>query len=247
MRSSRSWKRGSVGHVRRPNRARDPGIDLIIWVEPGTGEEPVGEIRRTIDSLDGVVRVDYFDSDAAYEEFLRVVPDGAEDISVEFRDLLPTSFRVTVPDASDRAALITSLVDMPGVREIALSPLIEREFEGLVPCPFVGEAESIVVLWGRSDASAEERNAIRSALANDPLVRATVVVDDDEVLFAEFQEIFRDQPDAFAQFAPGDLPWRIEITVATAVALEGFGSDYVNLDGVRSVLNPMDAEEFGCE
>lgn len=74
-----------------------------------------------------------------------------------------------------------------------------------------------------------------------------MVVDDDEVLFAEFREIFSDRPDVVAQYEPGDLPWSIDIRVSTVAALQGFGSEYVNLDGVRSVVNQMDAEEFGCE
>lgn len=105
-----------------PGLNRWAGIDLIIWVEPGTGEAPLGELRRMIESFDGVLRSDYFDSEATYEEFALAVPDSVSAIPFTQRELLPTSFRVAVPRASDRATLIQAVVDHPGVRSVVISP-----------------------------------------------------------------------------------------------------------------------------
>jgi cell division transport system permease protein len=93
------------------------GVEFIIFLDPDIPGEQADSIGKEITSHPDVKKVEFFDKDRAYQEFVDFFPDFADTVEPE---RLPESYRVIPQDASEEviASLAGQFEVRPGVFQV---------------------------------------------------------------------------------------------------------------------------------
>ena len=105
---------------------------------------------------------------------------------------------------------------------------------------FRGDIQTIVYM--KADASNDQIDAVRSALAQNPHVKSEHYLDHDEAN-AEFKLIFANEPTIKDSLTPAETPtsYKIQLKDATAEVVQSLKDQFRVLPGVHDVIAPTDA------
>jgi cell division transport system permease protein len=122
------------------------GIEFVIFMNPEATKDAPEQIEAMEQELDtnvGVEEFEYFDQDAAYEEFKKLFADSPEIVEITEPSILPSSFRV-VPvekNANDIEDLAEQFEKQAGVKEVVLATETIRVIQ-----EFTGRLSGVVVI-----------------------------------------------------------------------------------------------------
>jgi cell division transport system permease protein len=122
------------------------GIEFVIFMNPEATKDAPEQIEAMEQELDtnvGVEEFEYFDQDAAYDEFKKLFADSPEIVEITEPSILPSSFRV-VPvekNANDIEDLAEQFEKQAGVKEVVLATETIRVIQ-----EFTGRLSGVVVI-----------------------------------------------------------------------------------------------------
>ena len=104
---------------------------------------------------------------------------------------------------------------------------------------FKGDIQTIVYM--NAKASQDQVDAVKRALDSNPHVQSSSYLDHDAA-FAEFQELFEDQPAIKNSLTPADTPtsYKVRVKDASFEVVESLRDQFTKLPGVYDVIAPSD-------
>lgn len=103
-------------------------VCMSVVVSDSLGEAQRGDMRRTIEAMDEVIRVEFTDTTAARTEFAAVIGGHMPQMGVT----LPSSFEVYYAGGSKATArLVSRFSSMRGVRDVVYDPSLARDRDSL--------------------------------------------------------------------------------------------------------------------
>jgi cell division transport system permease protein len=104
---------------------------------------------------------------------------------------------------------------------------------------FRGDIQTIVYMV--PTASQDQVDAVQRSLDSNPHVQSTLYLDHDKA-YAEFKELFNDDPAIVGSLTPADTPtsFKVKIKDATAEVVDSLHEQFVKLPGVYDVIAPTD-------
>ena len=96
------------------------GIEFVIFLNPDSSQDQIDSIGGDLEESPAIKSFEYFDQEAAYEEFKELFADSPEFIESVTPEVLPPSYRVVPVDKEARAVtdLGRQFEAKAGVREI---------------------------------------------------------------------------------------------------------------------------------
>lgn len=101
------------------------------------------------------------------------------------------------------------------------------------------------IIFMNPDASPEQDNSIREALESSPQIERWDYVDQ-QATYAEFRELFSEQPELYEVLTPEDLPpsYRVVPTDVEAEAVDDLAGQFSDRPGVKKVVTASEAIRF---
>ena len=219
------------------------GTTMIVWIEADVDSDERGDLRRMVEAIPGVDVRRFVGKEEAYAEFESVFADDAQALAVVSADRLPTSFRLAVDlDDPETVAAVRRLSADPRVREIVEKERPSQTDLILELACVLGIAPlAIFVVWMQPSSSSDENAAvtarIEAAIENgDGIVSYSYV--DQEATYAEFQDLFADEPQLLEVVTADVVPPSYRIEATDFEAIDALAVQYERLAGVRSVVSP---------
>jgi cell division transport system permease protein len=133
------------------------GIEFVIFLNPDSSEEQVDSIGGDLGESPAIQSFEFFDQEAAYEEFKELFADSPEFIESVTPDVLPPSYRVVPVDkeANAVADLGSQFKSKAGVREIIFASETIAEVQQLadkinliifIVSSFLGVAAALLIV-----------------------------------------------------------------------------------------------------
>lgn len=109
--------------VENATRRWQGGIEFVIFMNPNPTQEQVDAVRTDLEQSPEVVKIQYVDKKAAYEEFKTLFADSPELVDSVDPETLPPSFRVEPVNKEVDAveALGKTYSKMSGVRQVVFA------------------------------------------------------------------------------------------------------------------------------
>ncbi len=215
----------------------EPGIDLVVFMEPDVRPEQIESVRTMLEADDRVLDSRFVDQEEALAEFADLFADQEHLVDAVTAETLPTSFRLDVTSA-DVSMLAEELRPVDGVREVVEAQSgcwrdrvtgIEGSLEDYAELP---RLVIVYVQPGRGDARAEIGERV-AALASGPVAW----VDQADAL-VEFECLFAGEPDR--KVAADELPPSFRFSTEPGEPTTALMNELAALDGVKDVvLEPL--------
>ncbi|KAA0235302.1 MAG: hypothetical protein EDR02_05050 [Actinobacteria bacterium] len=195
----------------------DPGVDARSWAsEMETELRQLGLTDVTpLSAEEAHARLDELVGEA--EQFSQVREPDLRGVVLLRPSALAGSAR-TLPQVSE-------VVDVDGALLPTYTDMLNGRWQGGVN----------MIVFFQPEARSQDIDAVTNSIASDPTIATYYYVDQQET-YAEFRDLFSDQPDKVAQVTPEELPTSLRLVVSDPMSLAERSRTYRSMVGVREVL-----------
>ena len=214
----------------------DP-VDLVVMMEPYASDPEIDAVGAFLaNELPDSDGVEFFDEQAAYEEFSELFEDDPDFVESIDPEVLPTSFLVSTT-AETTMSVGPTIEDLAGVREIVVGGCEDLNQELAQYGLGCGPDDTAMAVFMQPEATDAQIEAVGSQLTAGVANADRVEYVDQQAAYREFTEAFPDDPVFVESIDPEMLPtsFRVWTDPETAASL---GPTVEDAPGLREVLIP---------
>ena len=201
--------------------------DVEVFMQVKASDAEILAVRERITADPDIVNNTFIDHQAAYADFKELFASQPVLIQNETPEMLPESFRLDVRDGIDLQTVADRYQGWAGVGQVILG----TPTSWLVPQTRpIGEEE----VFMRVKATNAQIQAVTEQLRRDPRVASYRYIDHAHA-YAEFTQLFSEQPTVIASTPPASLPTSFTVALRRPDDHAAFESDYQGVTGVATV------------
>ncbi|HTK16026.1 MAG TPA: permease-like cell division protein FtsX [Acidimicrobiia bacterium] len=204
------------------------GVDIEVFMDVGAPSAQIDAVRARIESDPDVIKYTLIDHEKALQEFRRLFAGNPNLIAATPASSLPESFRLVVRHGASVPAVASRFERLPGVGSAG------TQSTELWTNPAPEHASGLSEVFMKVDATKADIAGVRTALANDPAVESFRFLTKADA-YAEFKQLFADEPQLIAGADPSALPASFRVTLKDADSATDFARRYRSLAGVTVV------------